>query len=170
MLRKVVSGGQTGSDIAGLRIAKAFGLEVGGWIPKGFKAEDRNHPEYALDYNLVETETEDYVERTLLNARDSDGTIRIASNLMSIGEKCTLKGIKMFKKPHFDVNPRELHPVHPQEIADWIIEDNIEVLNVAGNRESVCRGIEHYAEEFLACVFEILRQKSMLAMRLIDEV
>lgn len=35
MLRKIVSGGQTGADRAGLDAALELGLELGGWCPKG---------------------------------------------------------------------------------------------------------------------------------------
>lgn len=39
MLTKVVSGGQTGVDRAGLYAALEAGLTVGGWYPKGRLAE-----------------------------------------------------------------------------------------------------------------------------------
>lgn len=170
MFRKVVSGGQTGADIAGLRAASKYGLATGGWMPRGFRAEDGLHPEFAEAYGMQETLTEDYVERTLINARDSDGTLRIASNMKSPGEKCTLKGIKMFGKPYFDVDPTEIHPVHPEEVAEWIRDEGIEVLNVAGNRESVAPGIERYAEAFLTQVFRILDSGGRLERRVSDSV
>ena len=165
MLRKVVSGGQTGADVAGLRAARTFFLETGGWVPKGFKTENGPRPGYADEFGLVETETEDYVERTLLNARDSDGTIRIATKMNSVGEKCTLKGIKMFKRPYFDVDPTELHPAEPTEVADWIVEEGIGTLNVAGNRESVSPGIERFAEKYLCEVFRLLDERGALEKR-----
>jgi hypothetical protein len=37
---KVVSGGQTGVDRAALDAALAAGLPVGGWCPRGRRAED----------------------------------------------------------------------------------------------------------------------------------
>jgi hypothetical protein len=40
MLRRIVSGGQTGADRAGLDFALEVGLEHGGYVPKGRKAED----------------------------------------------------------------------------------------------------------------------------------
>ncbi|HJT77421.1 MAG TPA: putative molybdenum carrier protein, partial [Gemmataceae bacterium] len=36
MLERVISGGQTGADQAGLAAAKACGIPTGGWMPKGF--------------------------------------------------------------------------------------------------------------------------------------
>jgi hypothetical protein len=40
MLRKIISGGQTGADRAGLGFAIEKGLEHGGYVPRGRKAED----------------------------------------------------------------------------------------------------------------------------------
>src|SRR6202048_4695652 len=40
MLRKIISGGQTGADRAGLDFAIEKGLEHGGYVPRGRKAED----------------------------------------------------------------------------------------------------------------------------------
>jgi hypothetical protein len=40
MLRKIISGGQTGADRAGLDFAIETGLEHGGYVPRGRKAED----------------------------------------------------------------------------------------------------------------------------------
>ena len=41
---KIVSGGQTGVDRAGLEAAIALGLPYGGWVPKGRIAEDGTVP------------------------------------------------------------------------------------------------------------------------------
>jgi hypothetical protein len=49
VLRKIVSGGQTGADRAGLDFAIEVGLAHGGYVPKGRKAEDgRIDEKYAL--------------------------------------------------------------------------------------------------------------------------
>ena len=42
MTFKIVSGGQTGVDRAGLEAAIALGLPYGGWVPKGRIAETGN--------------------------------------------------------------------------------------------------------------------------------
>lgn len=39
-LKKIISGGQTGADRAGLDIAMELNIHVGGWCPKGRKSED----------------------------------------------------------------------------------------------------------------------------------
>ena len=69
---KIVSGGQTGADRAGLDWALAHNVECGGWCPKGRKAEDGPiNPEYPLK----ETPSDSYIQRTEWNVRDSDATI-----------------------------------------------------------------------------------------------
>ena len=72
MLRKNVSGGQTGADRAGLDFAIEAGLEHGGYVPRGRKAEDGRIDDR---YNLVELSTTSYPARTRRNIEESDGTV-----------------------------------------------------------------------------------------------
>jgi hypothetical protein len=52
MIKKIISGGQTGADRAALDVALKFGIPHGGWIPKGRKTEDGTLPEiYKRNYN-----------------------------------------------------------------------------------------------------------------------
>ena len=154
MLRKVISGGQTGADQAGLRVGDEFGMEMGGWMPKGFTTLDGPRPDLAEKYNLKEHDHPSYVPRTYRNAKTADGTIRLAGDFTSRGEKCTLNAIRQFKKPHIDVDLKDPRP--PSEVADWIKENNIEVLNVAGNAETTFPGTGDLAEEYLSLVMEEL--------------
>jgi hypothetical protein len=76
-LARIVTGGQTGADRAGLDAAAAAGLERGGWCPFGGWAEDRRVPPGLLrDYpELRETASADPDVRTELNVRDSQATL-----------------------------------------------------------------------------------------------
>jgi hypothetical protein len=47
MIAKVQSGGQTGTDVAGVRAARRLGIPTGGVMPKGWKTLDGPRPEYA---------------------------------------------------------------------------------------------------------------------------
>jgi len=71
MLRKVISGGQAGADRAGLDFALVAGLEHGGFVVKGRKAEEGRIDDR---YRLVELPTAPYPVRTKRNVRESDGT------------------------------------------------------------------------------------------------
>ena len=72
IIKRIVSGGQTGADRAGLDFAIEHGLKHGGWCPKGRRAEDGRIPGR---YELKETQATSYVRRTEWNVRDSDGTV-----------------------------------------------------------------------------------------------
>lgn len=154
MLKKVVSGGQTGADEGGLIAAKKAGLETGGYVPKGFITEYGPNPDLGRTYGLVETVSSNYVPRTYANAKLGDGTIRFATDFTSRGEIVTLDGIAKYNKPYIDVHVSNPCPI--SDVVRWIKDNNIEVLNVAGNRESTSPGIQEFVVYFLEKVFKEL--------------
>jgi hypothetical protein len=72
MLRKVISGGQTGADRAGLDAAVVACIPIGGYCPKGRGAEDGVIPE---KYPMIELDSPESYYRTEKNVLDSDGTL-----------------------------------------------------------------------------------------------
>lgn len=156
-LEIIRSGLQEGADLAALKAAKSIGLRTASWMPKGFLSHSGYHPEYAELYNAQETVSETYPERTLLNVRDSDGTVRLATQWDSNGERLTLKYIKQESRPHEDVcfitnNKR------PIDIAKWICDNGISTLNVAGNSLRTSPNIEKLALPFLLEVFKLVKE------------
>ena len=69
---RIISGAQTGADRAALDWAIANRVEHGGWCPKGRRSEDGP---IHLRYQVKETPSSDYAQRTEWNVRDSDGTV-----------------------------------------------------------------------------------------------
>jgi len=154
MLKCIKSGGQSGADVAGLATAKKFGISTTGLMPKGWITTAGPRPEYAQLYNMQEHTSTNYVPRTYENARDSDGTIRLAFNFKSPGEICTLKAITQYQKPYIDVDLNNPRP--HQEVVDWILNNKIETLNVAGNAERTYGGTNAATSEYLTEVFKLL--------------
>jgi hypothetical protein len=150
-LRKIVSGGQTGVDRGALEAAIAAGFAHGGWCPKGRKAEDGVIPER---YHLRETPSPRYELRTLWNVRDSDATLVLTSGLLSGGTKLTVECAQGFGKPCLIVDLDG--DADAEAVAEWIVENSIGVLNVAGPRESESPGVEEKARRFVAI---LLRQE-----------
>lgn len=64
-LNKVVPGGQTGVDRAGLDVALELNIPIGGYVPKGRWAADETVPERCL--GMIEAATDAPEERTRLN-------------------------------------------------------------------------------------------------------
>jgi hypothetical protein len=150
MIKKVISGGQTGADIAGLIAAKKLGIPTGGTMPKGFRTLKGPRPEYAKLYGIKEHASYAYPPRTECNVKDSDGTIRFATHWESAGEKCTLKLIQKHGKPWYDIDPSIGHD--PLHVVEWMLQHNIQILNVAGNSEETSPGIAKFVIEFLTRV------------------
>jgi hypothetical protein len=152
---KIISGGQTGADEAGLVAAKAVGLQTGGWMPKGCLTESGPKREFLELYSMNEY-AGNYIGRTYANVKNSDGTIRFATNFHSAGEVVTLDAIKKYDKPWIDVDFGFSGTTTPVDVVKWIEENNIVVLNVAGNRESKSPGMFQKTTEFLMEVFRLL--------------
>ena len=97
MLRQIISGGQTGADRAGLDFAIETGLQHGGYVPRGRKAEDGRIDER---YNLVELSTSSYPARTRKNIEESDGTVIFSlERRLSGGTKLTRGHADKLGKP-----------------------------------------------------------------------
>ena len=134
-LRKIVSGAQTGVDRAALDVALELDIPCGGWIPKGRIDESgRISDRYP---NLVETESADFNERTAANVRDSTGTLIISRGSLTGGSLYTQKVAIEMGRPclHVDLTAASLDE-GMRRTREWLRTEGIEVLNVAGPRES----------------------------------
>ena len=100
-VRKIVSGGQTGADRAGLDVAIALGIPHGGWCPRGRRTEDGPLPPH---YQLKETESSSYTQRTTWNVRDSDATVVFSMGRLGPGSANTMKAAQAFGRPRLHVN------------------------------------------------------------------
>lgn len=140
MLRKVISGGQTGADQGALEGALLAGVSTGGYCPKGFKTETGANWDLLHKYHLQETESFGYLTRTQYNVEGSDGTLLIGT--LTGGTAHTRKLCGDYRRPYFHFYwPGEITSHDPDIIANWILVHEIRVLNVAGNRESRNPGI-----------------------------
>lgn len=147
MLKKVISGGQTGADVTALIQAKALGLETGGTAPKGWKIDGGNN--VALKhYGLVESSSADYAVRTKDNVRDSDATVWIGKT-GSPGYWCTFNAAKKLGKK-FYINPIK------EELAG--IVTNYETLNFAGNRDRIYPAVVGMVIDTFQTIKEILER------------
>jgi len=150
MLSKIISGGQTGADRAALDWAIERGIPHRGWCPKGRKAEDG-----VIDprYDLTETPSGDYSQRTEWNVRDSDGTavFSIRGELRG-GSLLTVEIAERYNKPVIHLR-RDERTNHAHELRSFIYEFDISVLNVAGPRASEEPGVYQFVARVLDQAF-----------------
>lgn len=159
-LHKVISGAQIGADIAALRAAKKLGLQTGGHMPEGFLTLLGRKPGYSWMYDCID-DALDYKSRTWKNVYEADATIRLANNFFTPGERCTLNAIRKYKKPSLDIYMEPIwyidgdaqYQINPEETAEWIIDNNIKTLNVAGNADVA---LEEPIFNYLLQVFNII--------------
>jgi hypothetical protein len=149
MVTKIISGGQTGADRATLDVGLELGFSCGGWYPKGRRAEDGPIPPH---YLLQETDSTDYRVRTEKNVVDSRGTLVLTLGPVTGGTAYTVKLTKKHKKPYFIVDLALQSD--PKPALAWLLQNEIQTLNVAGPRESKVPGIHDLASIFLR---ELLR-------------
>ncbi|MBI4560135.1 MAG: putative molybdenum carrier protein [Candidatus Hydrogenedentes bacterium] len=143
-VRKIVSGGQTGVDRAALDVALDVNIPCGGWCPQGRLAEDGVIP---AQYPLRETPSSDYAERTAWNVRDSDGTLILTWGPPTEGTAFTIAIAEQLGKPDLTVDLYETSDTEP--IEQWIRQNSVRTLNVAGPRASKCPDIYEHAAELL---------------------
>jgi len=134
MLKKIISGGQTGADQAALDAAMDLGIPHGGWIPKGRLTEAGPLPS---KYKLKEMPSKDYLKRTGQNVHDSDGTVIFSHGELTGGSKRTADFAVAMKKPwiHIDLE-KKLETEAAEALIKWVRSKGIKILNVAGSRAS----------------------------------
>jgi Circularly permutated YpsA SLOG family len=165
MIKKVISGGQTGADQSGWRSAKAVGIDTGGWMPKGFLTEDGPRPEFAELYGAQEHQSPKYPPRTRANILWADATFIFETsgskflNGMSRGTQLAVGMLISYEKPSVIIATRLSEPPSPKSppgVVAWLTEMEVRILNIAGNRESSAPGIGSWVEAYMTAVFRLL--------------
>ena len=134
MLKKIISGGQVGADQAALDAAIKYNFPYGGWIQKGRKTQSGILPD---KYELKEMSVAGFKEKIEQNVIDSDGTVIISHGNLAGGADYSHTMVKKHNRPylHIDLNETPAF-MASSKINTWIIENDIEVMNVTGSRTS----------------------------------
>jgi hypothetical protein len=157
-LTTVISGGQTGADIAAVRAAQQLKLKTGGHVPLFYETW-RMHKYGFVKINKPVDGTEmsagdQFALRSRLNVDNSDGTLAFRTHA-SVGTDKTIAYAlrKKWEYPAY-LRSKNIGVVLPpttykplllianlkkegieQEIREWLQRHNIRVLNVAGHRD-----------------------------------
>ena len=157
MLKKVISGGQTGVDRAGLDAAMKVGIPVGGYCPNGRLSEDGVTPDIYPLIEFASSELRNIVEQNVIN---SDGTLILNEGELTHGSKLTQLFAVMRGKPRLVVQLDAEPIVESSRVISWLKENLISTLNIAGPRESKCPGIYHDAYSYLEDLFYALKEET----------
>ena len=155
----LVSGGQTGADRAALDFAIAHGISHGGWCPRGRIAEDGP---IAERYQLQETPSRRYAQRTEWNVRDTDATVVFSlDRQVQGGTALTLRLARKLGRPWLHIardDPQEKgSPYSTSQLGAmlrrFLKEHNVLRLNIAGPRASTAPDIASFVHSVLAETF-----------------
>ena len=132
MLKKIISGGQTGAARAALDAAIQLRIPHGGWVTAGRFVDDGV---LSQKYRLVEDPTAICSDRTEKNVRDSDGTLIMNHGRLTGSSKLARNIALRYDKPCLHLNLKITPtPKALPTIIDWIIRNRIEVLHVTGEK------------------------------------
>ena len=150
---KIISGGQTGVDRAALDVALEHGIECGGWCPAGRLDELGRIPER---YPVQELEGGGFAERTLQNVKDSDGTVVLYPGDLYGGTGETVRFCVELERPCQLIDASKFSAKGAGNlILEFVRENRIGILNVAGPRQSEWREGYDYASRALSAFLKL---------------
>jgi hypothetical protein len=128
MIKKIISGAQTGADRAALDVAMRLSIPHGGWIPKGRLAEDGP---VSKKYDLQEMPTASYPKLTEQNVMVSDGTLILSHGKLTGGSLYTKECADKHKRPclHINLNTLPVNEASPV-IVGWIFKNKIQYYTI----------------------------------------
>lgn len=144
---KVISGGQTGADRAGLDAAAALRLPTGGQAPAGFSTEAGADP--SLE-RLGLTAGGSPESRTERNVIEADAIVIFAGPVPGPGSELTWTLAVKHQKPVRVIDPWA--PGAAETLAAFLRAHAPRVLDVAGDRESQAPGIYERVREVMTAV------------------
>lgn len=136
VIEKVISGGQTGVDQAGLDFAIEHKIAHGGKCPKGRLSETGPIP---ARYLLTDHFSASYPPRTQANVEESDATVIFPIGSIQEESGCLLTATlcMKIKKPYVVIRLDDSdEAAGAKKLRDLIEGHQVKVLNVAGARGS----------------------------------
>ena len=150
---KIISGGQTGVDRAAIDVALRHRINCGGWCPAGRLDEFGKIPDH---YPVQELQGGGFRERTLQNVKDSDGTVAVYSGKLRGGTDQSVRFCVELQRPHQLIDASKISAEGAARLtADFVRENKIDILNVAGPRQSEWPEGYDYASRALSAFLKL---------------
>ena len=146
-VKRILSGGQTGVDMAALDFGLKYQIPIGGWCPKGRINESGIIPGF---YPLWESSSKLSSVRTEKIVLAADATLIISSQkYIDKGTQLCLDLCQHHNKQVFLFDILNYGEEQIRELKKWGSLVDIDILNIAGNRESTFQGIYSRCLEIL---------------------
>ena len=168
-ITKIISGMQSGADIAGLYAAESLGIPTGGSGTKGHRSEAGKTLKERLDkrFNIEEGKSTGFPERTMNNVDNANATIAFRTQ-RSPGTDKTIGYAQSGKwqvgnskegiyndghRPVLVLNSNNSSAKNIKLIKDFI-KQNPGVINIAGSREASVPGSQKQIQKLLEAAFK----------------
>jgi hypothetical protein len=144
MIKKIISGGKPGVELAALDAAIRMEIPHEGWCYRDRKTDGGVLPER---YNVREIKNPSYFERLKKNIIDSDGTVVLTSGQRTVGSKAVKNLAVKHNKPFLDVNLGEHSLNHTISlIREWMTNHEIDMIYFTGSITGRGRSTNIYDE------------------------
>ena len=130
MIRKIISAGQTGVELAALDIAIKLGISYGGWTSRGRRNEDGQLSEI---YQLVETPSLGFHEALRKNVSESDGTLVISRGMRTLQTSEAVRTALELERQllHIDLSQYALFEA-ASLTSSWMSQQHVKIAHVTG--------------------------------------
>jgi hypothetical protein len=132
MIKKIISGGQPGVEIAALDAAIRLNIPHEGWCYKDRKTDDGTLSKH---YNIREIDTPSYFQRLEKNVKDSEGAVVLNYGQLVIGSRAVKDIAEKYHKPCLNVNLSK-HPMNHAIalIRKWMTNHDIAIIYFTGTK------------------------------------
>ena len=160
MLKKIISGGQPGVEIAALDAAIRLDIPHEGWAFERKRAKEGAWPE---QYNLKTIDQPSYHLRLEKNIIDSDGIVILTYSQLVIGAKIIKDLAGKNQKPCLYIDLTECSIDHSiSSIRKWIASHNIEAVYFTGSKPVGESNIYEETVQIIDGIFRVEREQAKL--------
>lgn len=156
MLKKIISGGLPGVELAALDAAIKLSIPHKGWTYKRRKTENDELPE---KYNVKEIAYQSYFHRLEKNIIGSDGTVILTYGQLIRGSKATKDLAKKHNKPCLLL---ELHQCTRNRaissIRKWMDNNEIEAIFFTGSKSDAAPNIHDEVIQIIEGICQVERE------------
>ena len=173
MIRKIISSGQTGVELAALDIAVKLGISHGGWITRGKRNEDGPLPDI---YDLKATASLKWQDTLEKNVSDADGTLIISKGMKTDRTEAAVQAALRLQRQLLHLDLRNYPLFEAAALANsWLTQKHIQVVYITGPQASEDAQLYTQTAKILETVFYLGFVKSGLqpdqtALRVTDDV
>jgi hypothetical protein len=154
MIRKIISGGQSGVEQSALDVAIKLGIEHGGWVSSRHLTEDETLLE---KYQLQEMEQTNYARVTEQNVLDADATLILFQGEITGGCAISRRLAEKHKRLLLTIDLNAMAAFQAaQKIEPWITAHNIKILNVTGSKTGEGPDIYQLTLEILETALQLV--------------